>query len=63
MSRAFSPDMVVCPSPTADLNKVSNLAWSWAVMKDNLMLGILVPLLACAGLGADCPPVWKEAAI
>ena len=63
-SRALSPDMVV-PSPTADLNKVSNLAWSDAVMKDNRILGIL---LACFLAGAPvgwlwAPPVLKEAAM
>ncbi|KAI6766545.1 hypothetical protein HG531_011767 [Fusarium graminearum] len=57
--------MVIPPSPTADLNKVSNLAWSCAVIKDSRMLGIL---LGCgfSGLrprGFAVPPVWKDAAI
>lgn len=38
----LSPDSV-CPSPTADLNKVSNFAWSCAVMNDNLIFGIFAP--------------------
>jgi hypothetical protein len=38
----LSPESV-CPSPTADLNKVSNFAWSCAVMNDSLMFGILAP--------------------
>lgn len=38
----LSPDNV-CPSPTADLNNVSNFAWSCAVMNDSRMFGILAP--------------------
>lgn len=35
----LSPDSV-WPSPAADLNNVSNLAWSCAVMNDSLIFGI-----------------------
>lgn len=57
-SRAFSPVMVAWPSPTADLNKVSNLAWSWAVINDSRMLGILVVgLLSLLPFGFGVPPV------
>ena len=65
-SLAFSPDIVVCPSPTALLNSVSNLDWSGAVMKDSLIFGMafaafLGSCLRPAGFGV--PPVWNEAAI
>lgn len=50
MPLQFSPEMVLDPWGTDDLNKVSNLAWSGAVMKDKRMFGIfrelLIPLLA-----------------
>jgi hypothetical protein len=63
-SLAFSPVMVVCESPTADLKSVSNLAWSWAVMKDSRMFGILLTCFsALRPLGLGVPPVWKDAAI
>lgn len=62
-SLAFSPDIVAEPSPTADLKSVSNFAWSAAVIKDSLMLGILVcDLDALRPLGLAVPPVWKDAA-
>lgn len=59
--------MVVLFSPTADLNSVSNLAWSCAVMKDSLIFGILFDVLGGALAAAECtsgaPPVRKDAAI
>lgn len=57
--------MVVSLSPTADLNSVSNLTWSAAVMKLRRMLGILFDFGAGALLvaGAGAPPVRKDAAI
>ena len=39
------PVMVLDPGWTEALNRVSNLAWSLAVMKDSLMAGILMSLL------------------
>ena len=55
----LSPDSV-CPSPTADLNKVSNFTWSCAVINDSLIFGIFAPLdfdarrpLAGAAEGVD----------
>lgn len=54
--------MVVPPSPTEVVNSVSNFAWSWAVIKDSRMLGILFDF--CEGAGAAVGlPVWNEAAI
>lgn len=44
------------------MNKVSNLPWSCAVMKERRILGILLPALS-AGFGFDGDAVWKEAAI
>lgn len=62
-SLAFSPVMVVCPSPTADLNSVSNLAWSGAVINERRIFGtVLVFLVGALGFGFAAP-VWKEAAI
>ena len=63
-SRARSPDMVLELSPTADLNRVSNCAWSLAVMNDSRILGILFVLdgrVSC--WREDAPAAWKEAAI
>lgn len=61
----MSPDMTVSePSPTADLKSVSNLDWSWAVMKDSRMLGILLEEdFGRLPAGFGVPPVWKDAAI
>ena len=63
----FSPSKA-CPSPTADLNNCSNLAWSVAVKNDSRILGILVPVEvdggADAGAGEEendwaiCDDVW-----
>src|SRR4051812_8549743 len=47
-SFALSPDRA-WSSPTADLKSCSNLAWSWAVMKDKRMLGILLERGVWAG--------------
>lgn len=61
-SRAWSPERA-CAEPTADLNSCSNLAWSCAVMNDNLMLGILLDFAGTGG-GACCEEVpLKESAI
>ena len=61
-SFAFSPDRA-CASPAADLNSCSNFAWSVAVMKDNLMFGILAERLPSAGgAGAEEDEV-KDCAI
>ena len=65
-SLAFSPDIVVCPSPTADLNRVSNLAWSCAVMNERRMFGILLEAFSARfvwGFACEDEPVWKDAAI
>ena len=46
------------------MNKVSNLAWSCAVMKPRRILGIFIAALgSLRPLGLAVPPVWKEAAI
>lgn len=61
----FSPERV-WPSPTADLKRVSNLAWSCAVMNDSLMFGIRAPPFDARrpfGFEEVEDPVWKEAAI
>ena len=58
----MSPESVAS-SPTADLNNVSNLAWSWAVMKERRTLGILLAFLGRESRVALVPPVWKDAAI
>lgn len=59
--------MVDSLSPTADLNKVSNLAWSAAVMNPRRILGILLDFGAGALLvvvgAAVLPDDRKEAAI
>lgn len=64
-SLAFSPDIVDSVSPTACLNRVSNLAWSAAVMKLSRIFGILFDFGAGALLatGATVPPVRNDAAI
>lgn len=65
-SLALSPDMVNSFSPTADLNKVSNLAWSAAVMNARRMLGILLAfgaVVVVVGVGAAVLEDRKEAAI
>lgn len=61
-SLALSPESVAS-SPTADLNRVSNLAWSWAVMKERRTLGILLAFLGWVSWVALVPPVWNDAAI
>lgn len=57
--------MVVEESPTADLKRVSNFDWSWAVMNDSLMLGIVLGgfLSPLRPWGFGVPPVWKDAVI
>lgn len=54
-SRAWSPESAWA-SPTADLKSCSNLAWSWAVINDRRMVGILLDLAGTGG-GSD----WAEA--
>lgn len=59
--------MVNSFSPTADLNKVSNLAWSAAVMNAKRILGILLAfgavVVVVVGVGAAVLEDRKEAAI
>ena len=47
--------------PTADLKSCSNLAWSWAVMNESLMFGIL--FVFAGGACCDEPVDLNESAI
>ena len=56
---------MVDPSPTADLNSVSNLAWSAAVINDSLILGIALVFFGGSGRlrPGFAPVAWNDAAI
>lgn len=59
-SLAFSPDIVISLSPTADLNNVSNLAWSAAVINPRRIFGILFAFEAGALLVVVAADVLAE---